>query len=142
MIVALSIHSFMDGLAIYAGTRTGSELGILVLFAVVFHKIPEGMALSLVALGSGAGRRRAFLTTLTVESVTTISGGLAGLLFFIPQDSPWLGYIMGHVGGGFIFLVIHALLAETIKRHPRFTILSALGGALSIGIVGFLIGAF
>ena len=142
MIVALSIHSFMDGLAIYSGTRTGSDLGLLILFAVVFHKIPEGMALSLVALGSGKSRRQAFFITVVVETLTTISGGFAGLLFFIPKDSPWLGYLMGHVGGGFIFLVVHALLSEAIKRHPRFTILSALGGALSIGIVGFLIGAF
>jgi len=142
MIVALSVHSFMDGLAIYAGTRTGSDLGFLILFAVVFHKVPEGMALSLVALGSGMARRRAFFMTFALEAITTLSGGLVGLLFFIPRESVWLGYILGHVGGGFIFLVVHALLSEVVKHHPRYTLLSAFCGALTIGIVGFLIGAF
>ena len=142
MVAALSVHSFMDGLAIYGGTRTGSDLGFLILFAVVFHKIPEGMALSLVALGSGMSRLKAFLISFAVETVTTISGGFVGLLLSIPQESPWLGYILGHVGGGFVFLVIHALLSETVKHHPRYTLLSAFAGALSIGILGFLIGAF
>ena len=142
MVASLSVHSFMDGLAIYSGTVTGSEAGLLILFAVVFHKIPEGMALSLVAVGSGMSRRTAFALSVGLESVTTLAGGLAGLFFALPKTSPWLGIILGHVGGGFVFLVIHALLSEVVKDHPRHTILAAIGGALSIGVIGFFIGAF
>ena len=43
--------------------------------------------------------------------------------------SHWTGYILGHVGGGFLFLVVHALLSEVVKHHPKHTILSALAGA-------------
>ena len=142
MLVALSIHSFMDGLAIYSGVLSGSEAGLLILFAVVFHKIPEGMALTLVAVGSGMSRPKAFLLSVGLESLTTLAGGLAGLAFLLPGNSPWLGYILGHVGGGFVFLVFHALLSETVRHHPRHTVLAASTGALSMGILGFLIGAF
>ena len=142
MVSALSIHSFMDGLAIYSGSLRGSEAGLLILFAVVFHKIPEGMALSLVAVGSGMSRWKALSLSVGLESLTTLAGGLAGFIFILPRTSPWLGTVLGHVGGGFVFLVIHALLSEVVKHHPRHTILAAIGGAVSIGVIGFLIGAF
>lgn len=142
MVVALSIHSFMDGLAIYSGYLGGSETGVLILLAVAFHKLPEGMALSLVAIGSGMSRLKAFALSVSLELLTTLLGGAAGLLFLMPASSHWIGFILGHVGGGFVFLVSHALLSEVIKHHPRNTIFSALAGALCIAAAGFLIGAF
>ena len=67
---------------------------------------------------------------------------IAGILFLVPSSSQWIGYILGHVGGGFVFLVTHALLSEVMKHHPRNTILAALTGAVSIGLAGTLFGAF
>ncbi len=142
MVVALSIHSFMDGLAIYSGYVSGSKIGIFILLAVVFHKFPEGMALTLVGIGSGMKRARAFFLSFFLESITTLAGGIAGILFLMPSSSHWVGYILGHVGGGFIFLVMHALLSEMFKHHPRNTVLATLAGAISIGIAGMLLGAF
>ena len=139
MLVALSIHSFMDGLAIYSGMLTKSFIGVLIFLAVAYHKLPEGMALTLVARGSGISPGKAFLIAVGLEFTTTLAGGLAGLFMMIPGSSHWVGYILGHVGGGFIFLVIHALLSEVIKHHPRPTILAALAGGASIAVTGFLI---
>lgn len=138
MIAALSVHSFMDGLAIYSGCMSASHIGLLVLLAVAYHKVPEGMALTLVALGSGMSRPRAFIITFGIEALTTLAGGLAGLASLFPQSARWIGYLLGHVGGGFVFLVIHALLSEVIKHHPRSTILAALVGALSMVLAGFV----
>jgi len=142
MVAALSVHSFMDGLAIYSGYLTATPIGILILVAVVYHKFPEGMALALVARGSGMDRRRSFLTSFVLESTTTLAGGIAGLIILTPSSSRWVGYVLGHIGGGFIFLVVHALLSEVIKHHPRSTVLAALLGAASIGITGYFVGAF
>ena len=140
MVVALSVHSFMDGLAIYSGYLSGSKVGVFVLLAVAFHKLPEGLALTLVAIGSGMRRLRAFFLSFLLETLTTVAGGIVGILFLLPSSSRWIGYVLGHVGGGFIFLVTHALLSEVLKHHPRNTIFAALAGALSIGLVGALIG--
>jgi len=142
MVVALSVHSFMDGLAIYSGYVSGSKIGIFILLAVVFHKFPEGLALTLVALGSGMSKVRAFFLSFLLESLTTLAGGIAGVLFLVPSASHWVGYILGHVGGGFIFLVTHALLSEMFKHHPRNTVLAALAGAVAIGVAGMVVGAF
>jgi zinc transporter ZupT len=139
MVVALSIHSFMDGLAIYSGYLTQSSIGVLIFIAVAYHKLPEGMALTLVARGSGLGRAKAFAICIGLELCTTLAGGLIGFLVMIPESSKWIGYILGHVGGGFIYLVIHALLSEVVKHHPRSTILAALVGGSSIAALGLLI---
>lgn len=137
MVVALSIHSFMDGLAISSSVASGSSIGILILLAVVYHKFPEGLALTLVAVSSGMSRRRAFFVSALIESSTTVVGGLTGFLLPISQGSAWSGYVLGHVAGGFVFLVVHALLSEVVKHHPRYTILSAVFGGLSILIVQY-----
>ncbi len=137
MVAALSIHSFMDGLAISSGVSSGSSIGILILLAVVYHKFPEGLALTSVAVSSGMSRGRAFFMSTLIESSTTVVGGLAG--FFLPfsQESAWTGYVLGHVAGGFVFVVLHALLSELVKHHPRDTILSAILGGLSILVVQY-----
>jgi zinc transporter ZupT len=142
MLVALGVHSFMDGLAIYSGYTSVSGIGLLVFLAVAYHKFPEGMALTLVARGSGMGRAKAFLLCFSLELVTTVAGGVAGMLSFDPNSSQWIGYVLGHVGGGFLYLVIHALLSEVVKHHPRSTILAALIGGASIVLAGWVFPAF
>ena len=137
MIAALSIHSFMDGLAISSGAAAGSSAGFLILLAVAYHKFPEGLALTSVAMSSGMSRTRAFFLSILIESSTTVLGGLVGFLLPMSQGSPWVGYVLGHVAGGFVFIVLHALLSEVVKHHPRYTILSAVFGGLSILVVQF-----
>ena len=132
MIAALAVHSFMDGLAIYSGSVMGSQIGVLILAAVAYHKLPEGMALALVARSSGISRVKAFSISFFLEAVTTLTGGLVGVFFLVPESAKWIGFILGHVGGGFVFLVLHALLSEVVKHHPRSTLLAALVGAASI----------
>ena len=135
MVTALSIHSFMDGLAI--SSASGSSIGFLILLAVAYHKFPEGLALTSVAIGSGMSRPRAFFVSTFIESSTTILGGLAGFLLPVARGSVWPGYVLGHAAGGFVFIVLHALLSEVVKHHPRYTILSAVIGGLSILAVQF-----
>ncbi len=139
MVVALSVHSVMDGLAIFSGQHTGHGTGLAILLAVAYHKFPEGLALTSVAIGSGMSRKKAFLITFLLESLTTLAGGLVGFLFPIQEHAEWAGYILGCVGGGFVFLVFHALLSEVVKHHPRHTILAAIAGGLSIYGVQFFV---
>ena len=141
MIVALSVHSFMDGLAIYGGVLSGGTFGILVVLAVAFHKFPEGMALSLIARESGLSRTVSFFVSFAVEATTTLGGGAAGLLLRFSEHADWVGSVLGHVGGGFLFIVLHALWSEVVKHHPRYTILSAVFGAAAVGLAQVFLGA-
>ena len=141
MVAALSVHSFMDGLAICSGAASGGSIGLLIVFAVAFHKFPEGMALSLVARSSGLSRPVSFFTSFAVEATTTLAGGAAGFLVRFSEHATWVGYVLGHVGGGFLFIVLHALLSEVVKHHPRYTILSAAFGAAAVGLAQVFLGA-
>lgn len=136
LVAALSVHSFIDGLALY-GHAHESAAG-MVFIAVLCHKFPEGLALSLVARGSGYGPWKAFGLAAFVEIVTTFLGAWAGADLLAQAGAGAGGMLMGLVAGSFVFLVFHALLSELFKHHPRSTILSALLGALLIGAMGFL----
>jgi zinc transporter ZupT len=108
LMVALGIHSAMDGLAVVVGDRVLGRPNLGVLFAVSFHKLPEGLALALLLLGAGYGRRQAFLWTVAIEATTEL-GGLIGLFALRDVSLHWLGLIFGHVGGGFLYLVASTL---------------------------------
>lgn len=138
MVAALSVHSFMDGLAICSSHMAGAGSGLLILFAVAYHKFPEGMALALVARGSGMSRVKALALTAALEAATTLSGGWAGVTLLTEAHVAWAGWVLAHVGGGFFYVVVHALLSEVFKHHPRTTLLAASAGAGSLWLVGFL----
>jgi len=140
MIVALSIHSFMDGMAIFVGYGTYDNVGLLIFFAVSYHKFPEGLALASVARGSGFSRRKALGVTAFIEAATTASGGIAGITMLFGVPSTLLGFILGHVGGGFLYLVAHALVGEMIKHEKKESILTYLAlGFGTIAAAGFIV---
>lgn len=141
MMIALAVHSLMDGLAIYSGYLATSQLGLMILLGVAYHKLPEGMALALVARGAGQSRLRAFGIAAGLEAVTTLGGGLLGFLALVPGASGWIGYVLGFVGGGFIYLVLHALLSEVFRHHPLSTVFASVAGAGSILLAGQRLGA-
>jgi len=140
LVVALSVHSSMDGLAIASGYQMDSKLGMLVLLAVAYHKLPEGLALTLVARGSGMSRARAFALALGIETATTLGGGVAGMATAAAGSGLWPGLILAHVAGGFVYIVIHALLIEVVKHHPRVTVAAALLGGASMFLAAALAG--
>ena len=142
MMVTLGVHSFMDGLAIYSGCLVTSGVGVLILIAVAYHKLPEGMALALVARNSGMSRSRSLAFSVGMEASTTIAGGLVGFLTLVPGSSHWVGVVLGVVAGGFLYVVLHALLSEAVKHHPRSSLAAVLAGALSIGLAAYGIGIF
>lgn len=83
-LVGLSLHTFVDGVAIAAGFGVSVELGALVFVGVVLHKLPEGLAIASLFLAAGQSPRRAVaaagllgLTTLVGVLVTDLVGPLA-----------------------------------------------------------------
>lgn len=147
MIVALALHSFMDGLAVYGGELAGrahghahAGEGALVLIAVAAHKFPEGMALALVARAGGATRRAALALSIGLEAVTTLAAGYFGA-WVLGENVMTLAAMLGFISGGFVFIVIHALLSELFKHHPRVTVSAALAGGGCILAASALLGA-
>jgi zinc transporter ZupT len=69
-VVALSVHSFFDGVAIASGLLTSFRLGLLLFIAILLHKLPEGFTVASIVLSSGRDNRAALRATLLIAAAT------------------------------------------------------------------------
>src|SRR5438876_4282212 len=132
LIIALAIHSTTDGLALgIQGEIPAMDATKWSLFsALCIHKVPEGLALGSLLIGAGLQRAAAVGWVAAVEA-TTLLGGVIGYFFLTNISILWLGLIMAHVGGGFIYLATHAVVGEMVKHGKKLVLTSfALGIAL------------
>ena len=83
-LAGLMLHTFVDGVAIASGFGVSQALGLLVFFAILLHKLPEGLAISSLFLASGESRRAA----LAASGALALSSLLGALL---TQQVPLLG---------------------------------------------------
>lgn len=140
LVVALAIHSTTDGLALgiqqEAPSMDATKWSLFL--ALCIHKVPEGLALGSLLIGAGLRRATALGWVATVEA-TTLLGGVIGMLWLAKVSTFWLGLIMAHVGGGFLYLATHAVLGEMLKHGKKLVLTSfsigvALIAALNIGL--------
>jgi zinc transporter ZupT len=136
LIVALAIHSTTDGLALGIQLETPAmDVTRWTLFsALCIHKVPEGLALGSLLLGAGLHRSTALGWVAAVEA-TTLLGGVIGYFFLTKVSTFWLGLIMAHVGGGFIYLAAHALLGEMLKHGKKLVLTSFSVGIALIAVL-------
>jgi zinc transporter ZupT len=136
LIVALAIHSTTDGLALgIQGVIPAMDATKWSLFsALCIHKVPEGLALGSLLIGAGFNRGAALAWVAAVEA-TTLVGGVIGYLFLTNISMLWLGLIMAHVGGGFIYLAAHAVLGEMLKHGKKIVLTSFAAGIALIAVL-------
>jgi ZIP family zinc transporter len=139
LMVALAIHSTVDGLAIAASSAAGHEIvAILVLFAISYHKVPEGLALVSVARLAGFSRWRALGITVLIE-LTTGLGAFIGLLALGMMSEFWLGITLGIVGGSFLYVVGFAILREMMEHERKSIIFYLALGFISLLVIGHIL---
>jgi zinc transporter ZupT len=136
LIVALAIHSTTDGLALaIQGEAPATGAAKWSLFsALCIHKVPEGLALGSLLIGAGLKRGAAVGWVAAVES-TTLLGGVIGYFFLNNISMLWLGLIMAHIGGGFIYLATHAVIGEMLKHGKKLVLTSFVLGAALIAVL-------
>src|SRR5882762_5994676 len=136
LIVALAIHSTTDGLVLgIQGEAPATGATKWSLFsALCIHKVPEGLALGSLLIGAGL-RRAAALGWVAAVDATTLLGGVIGMLWLGKVSTFWLGLIMAHVGGGFIYLATHAVVGEMLKHDKRLVLTSFLIGVALIAVL-------
>jgi zinc and cadmium transporter len=138
LIVALAIHSTTDGLALGIGHETSATIATSwsLFCALCVHKFPEGLALGSLLIGAGFRRMLALRWVAAVEA-TTLLGGAIGFFFLAKSSTFWLGLIMAHIGGGFVYLAVHAVLGEMMRHGKGLVVTSFLAGFSLIGVLNF-----
>lgn len=136
LIIALAIHSTTDGLALGIQQEAPStDATKWSLFsALCIHKVPEGLALGSLLIGAGLPRSTALCWVAAVEA-TTLVGGVIGMLWLGKVSTFWLGLIMAHVGGGFLYLATHAVVGEMLKHGKKLVLTSF---SIGVGLIAVL----
>jgi ZIP family zinc transporter/zinc and cadmium transporter len=133
MLTALAFHSFFDGIALTHSDHSHFH-GQSIFAAIAIHKFPEGLALASLMLGANYEKTKIILYVILVE-LTTVLGAVIGIVLFesILSDAVF-GLVMAHIGGGFIYLSVHAIMGEMLKNYKGLVFISFLLGAAIIAI--------
>jgi zinc and cadmium transporter len=132
LLTALSIHSFLDGVAISSGNINAHVHDESIFAAIAVHKFPEGLALAALMFSANYNKGKVLFYVILVELVTVL-GALSGLFFLKDHLSPLImGIVMAHIAGGFIYLAVHAVLGEMFKNHKNLVTVSFASGLLLI----------
>lgn len=130
----LSLHTFVNGVAIGAGAVSG--IGGLVSLAVAAHKLPEAFTLTAILLHEQYRKWSIVCMSLLFMSMIPL-GVLAVNWLTVAPDSPLTGYALAFSAGTFLHIAVSDLLPEVHKSsHHRLIILAAfmLGIAVTWGV--------
>jgi len=129
----LSIHSFLDGVAIGTAFHVGLTLGVLVGLAVVFHDFSDGLNTVTVMIRAGA-KSRAALYWLLTDAITPIVGAASTFLLLLSDGA--LVLLLAFFVGEFLFIGAADLLPEAHEHGSSFKLVLAtvLGVSLIFGV--------
>ncbi len=126
---SLSIHSFLDGMAIGLAFQVSAAIGVIVAVAVLVHDFSDGInTVSLILKNTGEKRRA--LNWLIVDAVAPVVGAASTLLFRLPEEG--LSIVLAVFSGFFLYIGASDLIPESHHAHPKFltTVMTLLGAAV------------
>ncbi len=131
--IALSGHSFLDGVGIGLGFQAGNAVGIAVAIAVIAHDFTDGLnTVNLMLLNKN--RTKKAVGYLLLDAVAPVFGALSTLLFTIPDT--WLPIYLGFFAGFLLYIGASEILPEAHSKHSSYkTILMTILGAAFIFVV-------
>lgn len=132
---ALGVHSTMDGMAIAVGHEINRVTDLSIFLTITIHKFPEGLALCALLLKAGFPRLKSVGLTLLLEGSTLLGWALGTFVVSGAETSAWFHWILVHIGGGFIYLGLHAVLNESKEHSPRFILCFFLAGISLISLL-------
>ncbi len=131
---SLTIHSFLDGLAIGLGFQVSTAVGAVLAIAVLAHDFSDGVNTVNLTLAGSAGRGAA-RRWLLADALAPFGGILLSRFIVVPRAD--LAIIIAAFAGFFLYIGASELLPDSHHRHPRAwtTIATLLGAALIYAVV-------
>lgn len=126
---SLSLHSFLDGVAIGLAFQVSSTVGAIVAVAVLVHDFSDGInTISLVT--KNGGDRALALKWLAVDAVAPVVGVIVTMFFSVPDSA--LSIILALFCGFFLYIGATDLIPESHHRHPKMltTAMTIAGAAI------------
>lgn len=131
---SLSIHSFLDGIAIGLAFQVSSAVGAVVAIAVLTHDFSDGINTVNMILKNHGGQREAF-RWLLMDALAPVLGIFSTLFFTLPENI--LGLMLAVFSGFFLYIGASDLLPESHHAHPTIwtTAMTVLGVALLFVVI-------
>jgi ZIP family zinc transporter len=135
--LALSGHSFLDGVGIGLGFQVGNSVGIAVAIAVIAHDFTDGLnTVSLMLVNKNTPRRA--LGFLFIDAFAPVLGAATTLLFRL-SDAGLILYL-GFFAGFLLYIGASEILPEAHSKHSSYkTIgLTVLGATFMFVVTRFI----
>lgn len=131
--LALSGHSFLDGVGIGLAFQVDARVGLLVAIAVIAHDFSDGLNTVTLMLNHKNSDRRS-LQLLILDATTPLLGAASTLLFKLPESV--LVLYLGFFAGFLLYIGASDILPEAHSKHPsRPAIVMTVLGASFIYLV-------
>ena len=135
-IIAIALHSFIDGI-IYSVTFAASfETGVYAAVALILHEFPEGVIAFAILRAGGVSNRRSFFWAFMAAAFTTPFGVLVSAPVMYLFSEAMLGQLFALSAGLLFYVATGPLLAPVRDEAPlRGGIAVASGVTLAILLV-------
>ncbi len=127
---SLSIHSFLDGVAIGLAFQISAAVGAIVAVAVLVHDFSDGINTVNLVLKNGGTKRDAF-KWLWVDALAPVLGIFSTLFFSLPEQ--WLAVMLAVFAGFFLYIGASDLLPESHHAHP--TLWTSVATVLGVAVL-------
>lgn len=124
--LALSGHSFLDGVGIGLGFQVNATIGLAVAIAVIAHDFSDGInTVSLMTLHRN--KRRESLNMLFLDALAPVVGAASTLLIHISQSA--LILYLGFFAGFLLYIGASEILPEAHSKHSSY-------GTIALTVLG------
>lgn len=137
LLIAAGLHSALDGWSAAAADAAPVFTRAFVI-GIMFHKLPEGIALGVVARASMRSKMTAIAGCALAESMTLAGGAIQTAI--APHLNPYSLYAALAVAGGcFLYLGGHAVHGELRRSGAAPAFLPALTGVAGSSVLRFFV---
>jgi zinc transporter ZupT len=135
----MSIHSFLDGVALATGLVVGGGLGLVIAVVVVIHRFSDGISVVSLLMASRTPREKAY-RWVAIVAVAPVLGVLLGLVITIPNQA--IGVLLAVFAGFFLYVGAAELLPEAHRSdRSRWVVVGTLAGVVAIYVFSVWAGA-
>jgi zinc transporter ZupT len=124
----LFIHAFFDGFTISIGFQFNFLLGVLIFFAVLLHKFPEGLTIGSIVVAAGYPRKAVLMSTIGLAVATLI--GVCTLFVFQNLNADLVGAGFAFSAGVAVYVGASDLIPEINKSKDRIPPLVVFAGMI------------
>jgi zinc transporter ZupT len=124
----LFVHAFFDGFTISIGFQFNFLLGVLIFFAVLLHKFPEGLTIGSIVLAAGYPRKVVLMSTIGLAVATMV--GVCTLFLFQNLNADLVGAGFAFSAGVAVYVGASDLIPEINKSKDRIPPLVVFAGMI------------